>query len=278
MNMSVNVRIKQKSFLRKKVDLQEILKIIHLSYGVCDENYRLIKNQTAQHTLIYDETKLARGIDLSIECSDILLTLSLPTSKEEIRCFYDTIEKVCKHLKLKSYFREGEKVSIKNYERFIEADERGSISGLEDLQTRIDQKEYSHFEIFGVYHPISIGRKEIDEIGNSLDRFSDFLNRIQQEDVYYAAPKVYKIKDHLIGIYAIGANISSVVPTKPYIVLNQIQGIEDWYVMLKEGKAVKYEDFINNISESKYYDSNHLVVTLTEKEIDVLIQNYLVEL
>ena len=31
------------------------------------ENYRLIDNEFAKHTLLYDKNNLARGIDVSIE-------------------------------------------------------------------------------------------------------------------------------------------------------------------------------------------------------------------
>lgn len=276
--MSVNVRIKQKSLFKKKLDIEQIIKITNLSYGVCDENYRLIRNEKANHTLIYDENKLARGIDLSLDGTDIILSLSLPTSREEIRCFYCVIEKICKYLKIQDYIREEAQVNIKDNERFIKDDENGSVVGLEDLQERINGNEYSRFEIFGVYNPISIGEKEIKEIGNNLDNFADFLNRLQSLDVYYAAPRVYKVNDRLVGIYAIGPDIPSVVPTSPYIVLNQIQGIKDWYVMLRKGKTIKYENFISNINNQEYYDSNHIIVTLSEAEIDFLIEKYFVEI
>lgn len=68
------------------------------------------------------------------------------------------------------------------------------------------------------------------------------------------------------------------MPTEPYIVLNQIQGIEEWYVMLKEGKTIRYDDFINNLQQKKYFDANHVIALLTEHEIDGLLDKYLVQL
>ena len=63
--MSVTVRIRQNSLFRKKLNFDDIIKLTDLSYGVCDENFRLMPNKTAEHTLIYDKNRLARGIDLS---------------------------------------------------------------------------------------------------------------------------------------------------------------------------------------------------------------------
>ncbi len=274
--MSVNVRIKQKSIFRKKLNIEEIIELTNLSYGVCDENYRIIQNEIANHTLIYDKNKLARGIDISLDGTDIVLLLSLPTTPSEIRKFYEVIQIICNKLNIQNYIREEEKVSIKDNDKFIKFDEEGSIAGLKDLEEKIGQDEYKRFEIFGVYNPISIGLKEIKKINNSLNNFEDYLNKIQSLDVYYATPRVYRVKEKLIGIYAIGANIPSVVPTEPYIVLNQINGIEEWYVMIKEGKTVKYIDFINNVENKEYYDANHVIVTLSEKEIDGLLDKYLI--
>lgn len=276
--MSVNVRIKQKSIFKKKLNVDDIIELTNLSYGVCDENYRLIRNEKGNHTLIYDENRLARGIDLSLDGTDIILLLSLPTSLSEIRKFYEVIEKICNELKIKNYIREEENVSLNDKEKFIKFDEQASISGLEDLQEKIGRDEYKRFELFGIYNPISIGVKEIKEIGNSLDNLENYFHKIQSLDVYYATPRVYKVNDKLIGIYAIGANIPSVVPTKPYIVLNQIQGIEKWYVMLKESKTVKYEDFINHIKTKEYYDANHIIITLNDEEINGLLDKYFVEI
>ena len=274
--MSVNVRIKQKSLFRTKLNIEEIIELTNLSYGVCDENYRIIQNEITNHTLIYDKNKLARGIDISLDGTDIVLLLSLPTTPSEIRKFYEVIQIICNELNIQNYIREEEKVSIKDNDKFIKFDEEGSIAGLKDLEEKIGQDEYKRFEIFGVYNPISIGLKEIKKINNSLNNLEDYLNKIQSLDVYYATPRVYRVKEKLIGIYAIGANIPSVVPTEPYIVLNQINGIEEWYVMIKEGKTVKYVDFINNVENKEYYDANHVIVTLSEKEIDGLLDKYLI--
>lgn len=276
--MSVSVRIKQKSLFKKKLNIEEIIKLTNLSYGVCDENYRIIQNEIAKHTLIYDKNKLARGIDISLDDTDVVLLLSLPTSPSEIREFYEVIEIICNEFNTQNYIREEELVSIKDNEKFIKYDEEGSIAGLEDLEEKIGQNEYKRFEIFGVYNPISIGINEIKKINNNLYNLEEYLNRIQSLDVYYATPRVYRVKGKLIGIYAIGSNIPSVVPTEPYIVLNQIKGIEEWYVMLKEGKTIKYNNLINNAENKEYYDANHIIVTLSDNEVDNLLEKYFIEI
>ncbi len=272
--MSVNVIIKQKSLFKKKLDVKEIIKLVNLDYGVCDDNYRLIQGEIGSHTLLFDRKKLARGIELFMNNNDIMLNLSLPTTKEEIKLFYDIIEKICKALKTKSYTRDEEQTSIENNSKYIEYDENASIGALSDLKEKLEKEEYTNLEIFGVMNPISIGKKEINYIDSKLDKFSILLDKLQEMDVYYAAPKVYQKDGKLIGIYAVCVDNPSVVPLKPYIVLNRIKGINDWYVMLKDGNTVKYEDFINNVEVKEYYDANHVIVTMSDKETDAIIEKY----
>ena len=168
---------------------------------------------------------------------------------------------------------------MKDNERFVQYDEEASIGALEDLQEKIGNDEYRRFEIFGVFNPISISLKEIQQIGNNLDSFEKFLYEIQSLDVYYATSNVYQTSEEkLIGIYAIVADVPSVVPTEPYVIMNQIEGVEAWYVMLKKGEAIEYEDFINNLDIKDYYDANHVITVLSEAKIDELLKKYKVEL
>ena len=277
--MSVTARIKQKSLFKKKMNLEDIIKFTGLSYGVCDENYRLDRDEIGEHTLIYDETKLARGFELWLEGSDVLLSLSLPTAPSEIRLFYSLVEKLCNEFNTKKYLREDEEAYLYEDEEFIKWDEEASIVALEEMTSKTED-EYRCFEIFGIYNPISIGQRELQRIDCNLNNLEEYLNEIQSLDVYYATPSVFRKKDtdELFGIYSIVADIPCVVPNKPYIILDQIKGINYWYVMIRKGMTVTYDDFINHISSKEYYDANHVIALLNDNEIDALIEQYSVEI
>lgn len=277
--MSITARIKQKSIFKKKMNIEDIIKLTGLSYGVCDENYRLDRDEISEHTLIYDETRLARGLELCLEGTDILLSLSLPTAPSEIRLFYNVIKQLCNELNTRKYLREDVEAHINENEEYIKWDKEASVATLEDITNKTGD-QYQRFEIFGVYNPISIGQVELRRINNNLINFEEFLDDIQSQDVYYATPSVFRKKDtdELFGIYSIVADVPCVVPNKPYIILNQIEGVENWYVMVRKGITVGYEDFINNVASNQYYDANHVIVLLNDSEIDVLIDQYSVEI
>ena len=117
--MSVTARIRQRSIFKKKLSRDDILQLTGLAYGVSDENFVLCRGEKADHTLIYDETKLARGLDLWLEDTDILLSLSLPTSPSEIRLFYEVIAKICGRLNTSRYLREDVQAAISESETYI---------------------------------------------------------------------------------------------------------------------------------------------------------------
>lgn len=280
--MAVNVRIKQKSFFKKKLKIKKLIKMTGLDYGVMDDYFRLERNKIGNPVIIYDKRKLARGIEMVIDNKDVLLKLNFPATKEEIRHFYHTIEIICSYLKVKDYIRDEEQVCIEDSDMYIKMDEECSISSLEYLQECVETSNYN--VMFGVYNPISLGRKEMEKIQNNLESFSEFLHELQSVDAYYAVPEMYNVNDRLIGMYIIGPNIKSIVPLEhcvpkePFVELNNIKSVEEWYVLFGVEKAIKYTDFINNIDISEYYDAGHVIVTLSDIEIHTLLAKYLVDM
>ncbi len=110
-----------------------------------------------------------------------------------------------------------------------------------------------------------------------MEKFEKLLNDLQNFD-YYAAPRVYKKENKLIGIYVVGENILSVIPTEPHVVLNQINNVEEWYIMLGENNIIRYNDFINNLNNTTYYDNNHILINLAKDEIEQFITNFKTEI
>ena len=233
---------------------------------------RLIPNKTSKHTILYDDRKYARGIDVKTDDDYIYLELSLPTSKEEIRCLYNITKKICNKLLTKKFIKNDIEKSLENLTDCIIEDIDLSEITLKEIRKSLEKNEY--IQIFGIFNPISIGKKEIDKIDDNLNNLSNYLQDIQSIDAYYAVPKVFNIDNQLSGVYVIKDNIPSIVPTKPYIIFNIIPNIKEWYVMFDENNFISYNDFIDNVDKSNYYDSNHVIVNLSESKINNLINEY----
>lgn len=272
--MSVTVEIRQKTIFRKPLTLEDVIRLSGLSYGTADENFRLIERETGNCTLLYDPETLARGMELSVNENAISLKLSLPTSKAEIRRFYEVVKLLCTTLKTKQFILEGQTQTLRDIDTLMQNDMNASMGALDDLNQEISKNEYKHFQVFGICFPISLGKHEFDYIGNDLDRLGELLHYLQSQDVYYAAPKVYRVKERLVGIYFTEADLPTVLPTEPYIILDQIKGIEDWYLMLKDQRTVRYEDFMNAVSEKTYFDANHRIISLSQEKLDAILETW----
>lgn len=272
--MSVTVEIRQKSIFRKPLTLEDVIRLSGLSYGTADENFRLIERETGNCTLLYDPETLARGMELSVNENAISLKLSLPTSKAEIRRFYEVVKLLCTTLKTKQFILEGQTQTLHDIDTLMQNDMNASMGALDDLNQEISKNEYKHFQVFGICFPISLGKHEFDYIGNDLDRLGELMHYLQSQDVYYAAPKVYRVKERLVGIYFTEADLPTVLPTEPYIILDQIKGIEDWYLMLKDQRTVRYEDFMNAVSEKTYFDANHRIISLSQEKLDAILETW----
>ena len=276
--MSVEVRIKQKSLFRKKLDIKDIIKITGLSYGVSDEYGRLIKNEMSKHTFIYDENKLARGIDLYADGPYIQLILSMPTSLSEIKTFYQAISSICNELNVSSYEKDGVKVKLSENQDYIKLVKDASLNFLIDLLKDESEDKSKIVTIFGIYNKIYLGAKEAQEIDNNLDNFENLLNRIQSIDADYLVPKFYKQKDRILGVYNIEENISSIIPTNPTKIYDGLDKLNDWYINFPNGNdeenLLKYEDFIKNVNNRLYYDAKNCIVRLNKDEIKAMLEKY----
>lgn len=276
--MSVNIEIKQKGLFKKDITVEEIAKLMNLSYGVSDDNYTLNRGKIGKYTILYDPKCIGRGIEVSFEEKNVIIRLALPTIPSEIKLFYSLAEKICQKLNVKEFIRDEELVKLENCYEFIENDKNAALDAIKNIENKINSNEYHNFYVFGALNPISIGKDEINKIDNNLENFENLINDLQQLDVFYANPKFYKRENGTIfGIYFVGGEIDTVVPTQPYILYNTEEKIDDYYVMLPERNCIKYNDFIENVKKVANYDNNHFIVSLKETEIQYLILNYAVD-
>lgn len=277
--MAVELKIASGGLFKKKTTFAEMAK--GFSYGITNENYCLEMDKQGINTVLYDSRRIGRGIELSLlnEGSTVCLRLSLPAGGQEITEFYHLAEHACSILNTKQYLRDEEKVTHSDSARFIELDQQASLSALQDIFDKISKGDYKYYFIFGARIPLTIGEEDIHSFYNDLDCLEDWLNERQQLDAYYANPRVYQKKDGtLFGVYFISADVRSILPTEPYIIMNQIKNIQEWYVMMgKDSVTVPFHDFIRSAAGERF-DANHIVVTLTQQELDAIGQQHSVGL
>ena len=274
--MAVEVKIKQKGLFKKKIEIEDMLSN-NLLFGVMDENFRMVPNEKGKYTIIYDPNNLARGLEVSFEKNIIDLRLPLPTAKSDIEMFYNVIKRICNKLKIDSFERYDEVLTLDTIDQLIRDDVDASTRALDDI---CYDKQYETITIFGALNPIAIGSKEKDTIKGSVDNFGKFLKEKQEIDAYYAAPKLYKSDTDIIGIYVITEKVDSIVPLKPKVIMNNENQNIKFYTIIGDGTndVVKYEDFISSVDQSNYYDDEHIIINLSKKEIENILEKYKTEI
>ena len=276
--MSVTVQIRQKSLFRNKLSARQIVKLSGLSCGVYDKDNCLQPDELDRHGFVlYDAQKPARGIEVALEGTQIFLHINLPSTVAEINNFYDLVDKICGAVETESCTLDDQRVTAADRERLCAEAVQTSLDYLQLIRDEL-QYEPHVFKIFGACHPLALGYAEMDRIGGTLEGLEAFLTSIQSTGAEFAAPRFFRVEeDELIGVYNIEPDTLTIVPTEPYLMLNDSTEVTRWYLLV-EDHMVAYEDFIRLAGPKTYFDVIHVMVTMTQDEIDALVRAYAVRL
>lgn len=280
--MAVEVTIKKKGFFKRKIEIPKLV-FENMGYGTTDDNWRLLENEIGEPTIVFHQNILERGIEIVSKKEEILLRLSLPSGENEIRFFYEYIEKLCKYLKVDTFLRYEEESYFDRIEDYIKWDITASISAISSMRESIEKKEYEEMYIFGVLNPIAIGPKELDFIDDSPKKLGELLHNLQSVDAYYAGVKVYERENGtLFGMYVLTEGIKSILPLKTNLFMNDDLKTEDWYITFCYDEnisgSISYSDFLSNVDSSELYDASHFYITLEKEQMIELLEKYKKEL
>lgn len=289
--MSVDVIVKPKSLLKKKLTLKDIL-MNCFEYGRYDQNNILIpQEKDDKQILLYHPDHIARGILVDWnekETYSIHFSILLPTTAEEIDDFYNLVIHVC---------------SLWKTHVFIQDDEEYTIDEIQSLKKEITDFSYSTLEKFLNEHdngsffcamwPIYFRSQDVQHWIEkpSLEAFGNDLHRMQTLDLYYANARYYQTNDQkIMGIYTVTSTVDTIFPLKPmvpfaYINLQNGESIkaDNYYVALvslsndKMLGLISFDDFMKELShhELHEFDSEHIYfLGLSEKEIEDIYSKY----
>ncbi len=275
--MAVQVEIKQKGLVKKTWTIDEII-FDSIGYGVMDKTFRLEEGATGDVMVLYFLNNIQRGFEVTFAKGSITLRMALPSSNEEIKAFYAFVKHLCGLMKTDTFVRDGEVLGFDRIDECIRLDIDASVAALQNMRKALNENNYESLFIFGAINPIYISEEDFKEFNGNLDRFGDYLHKLQSMDVYYAAPHLFEKEDKTIfGLYPLTEEIATVLPRKPHIFSNDIK-VEEWYVALKldteEPMAVDYETFCQNTDTTRKYDSGHFIVRLMPDQIEELAEKY----
>lgn len=277
--MSVHITIKPIDEKQPLMSIEEIAKLMNLSYGYSDNNYCLIFNKTAKYTILYDEKMVGRGIEVNYEDNSICLSIPLPTTSHDIDIFYKLVKKICDKMGVYFIQIDEEFVAVTDIGTKAESDKEITMQSLRRIAETVSNQEHRYMILFGALNPVFIGPNEINEMDDSIEGFDKMMDRIQRIDAYYANPRFYKFDDEKIhGFYFLRDNVPTTIPLNPEYPYQKIENLHSYLVELPDENYIPYDVFINNIGYADYYDAEHITVNLSEETISYFVKNHAVDM
>lgn len=282
--MAVNIIIEDKRMIPKKYKVEDFI-YEGMGYGVADDAFRLVEGKTGDVTIVYSKENLERGIELSIEKKKVHLRMSLPTGEKEIAFFYEYAKKICDVFHTTIFKREEEFSDISQITTYMEYDRNASKRALVEMKENLDNGTYTSISLYGVYNPIAIDKKDLEEIAEDVQKFGTFLEEKQKIDAYYGCANIYQKPDKTIfGVYTITEDVLSIFPLETSLIVNDKKTENVYMAFVFEQKMqgiIRYQDFLSslsNIDKNNFYDCGHVLIRMEKETMEKLLETYKTEM
>lgn len=286
--MSIEVTIKQKGFFKKSITLDVILGK-ELKYGRFDGDH-LEKGEFGKNEFIaYHPEHIGRGF--SVDCvpytkDGVYLRLPQPSTPQEIRDFYDTVQRIATYWKC-SINVDGVKTSLKKF-----------LSGYEDMVKfnehvitvfckEILEEGKGPFTFFSALWPLHVGKEEAEIFLQDVEKFYLWMHEKQNIDAEYADLLFFEEEGKVVGKYGLWSDTRHLFPMKPavpigctFVETGEKIECSDWKMCIfteprKDPIAeLPYEKFFQRIPKDKIRPHDcetYDILPLSEEEIAHII-------
>lgn len=283
--MSIDITITQTA-LRKKALPLEILLGPDLRYGALERD-RLTPGELGEAFFVaYLPDCIGRGFQVfwkKGEKEKVELRALTPTTREELRAFYDCVARICAFWKCKLEV-EGTVTPPEEFQAGFEGAASFHLRTLQSMAGQILRGESNTLTLHCAMFPVTLGLPEAERFAGaeSTDAFRDFLHSVQCQDVYYASPMLYQDEQGIFGLLVVGEGVRTVLPTPPRVPLGYSVGqVDRWLAALcsdlSDGPIgqVPYETLLERLPPKKTsrFDGGALLVEgLTLKELRKIAQ------
>lgn len=175
--MSVVVKIPFKNM--QDIPVKELFyKDSHHAFGVHDDQMNIKTQAISQTTVIFDQRKIGRGVELTFEDQGIELRLVAPSSTYDLETFWDLLRIAVDASDAKEVICDDEVIAVDQIATIREIAETNLASAL-NFVMNAPIKQKGPITIYGVYSPIIIDKLTRQEFSDQQS-FDDFLHRKQE--------------------------------------------------------------------------------------------------
>jgi len=282
--MSIDVLIKQRLFGNKTMPLQVILGE-HLHYGNFVKDQLNVGELGETEFIAYNPKSIGRGFSVvwnPKEKKTIALRLPQPSTTQELKDFYDAIERMVTHWH-GNLVVDGSRVRLpdflSNFENMVNINNKI----LNHFSQQVLDRKSDTFTLYSTMWPLTIGKEEATMFMENPNYYAEWLHEKQSINVYFACPAFYIGDNGIFARYSLTNNLPAVFPYQPTVPLGTIDPAtgkllecKEWLILLGvEGEKeplceMEYSKFLSLIPENKKskYDGNHFLLDeMTEEEI-----------
>ena len=127
--------IKMKLF--RKLDINKIIELTNLNYGILSRKFILTPNQTGKYTVLFNKEKTGTGLEFHIEKNKIQIVTYYIQTKFEINLLYQTIKTICNYLNTNTFLRNNKKSNINEIDNYIKEDIKESEKNLQSITQKL---------------------------------------------------------------------------------------------------------------------------------------------
>ena len=280
--MGIDVTIRNRQFFKKALKITDIT-LGKYACGNPDEYERNTCEEADGDLIVYNPQKIGRGIlvtDWNSNIKDeIHMKVNFFCTRYDMEMFYEIIRNVMHVWKAKNFEQDGSTFTEDYIDALCKDNKELSLKYMVEM-CKDKKTDDSAFTIFGAMFPLDIDTDLLINYGFKKDEegYADYLHRLQSMDVYYAVPRIYRLKDKesaFWGAYSISATVDTVFPIKPKAPMffknpDTNENLEcDFYVVslysLAQEKVLgvmRFEDFcrLAEIEKCEPFDKNHVVI------------------
>jgi len=292
--MSLDINLKQNKLIKKKFTFDDITNTLYgYAYGISGIGLILEDYDGEfedQYIVFYDPKKIGRGFTLQYLSSDqsIHLNLNIPCSYHDIEDFYECTRRLCKMMNINTIDHDGEMIHLDDIPKKVNHTMNwvGNV-----LKSFVEENKFEY--TFGAIYPLHIEESFIQHIKdmdkeNKVIAFEEYLHKKQNQDLYYAKPRIYQRNDQtLFGCFTLSEDVDSIFPYEPALpIMSDDLDVKDWYIgiisfdeeaRLEGNIAFHTLNEVLDLSLFPKFDESHFIITLNKQQIKQL-QPYFVEI
>lgn len=290
--MSLDIHLKQTKLIKKKFTLADITNALDgYAYGISDVGFILTDldgDFEDKYIIFYDPKKIGRGFTLQYISSEraIDLNLNVPCTYHDIEDFYECTKRLCKMMGIQKFEHDGEILTLEDIPEKVKYT-MNWVGNVLDSFVKDEKFGYT----FGAIYPLHVEEKfmksimDLDE-ENKVIAFEEYLHEKQNQDLYYAKARVYKINDErLVGFFTLSEGVDSIFPDEPALpIMSDDLDISDWYIgivsfdgepHLEGNIAFNTLKEVLDLSSLPRFDESHFIITLDQKQIEQLRPHFI---